>query len=54
MKREDRPKYQQPYNIRFYDCEEPPLRERLVLSEHGRQKYDAKYLKSKQSKRKPE
>ena len=43
-------RYPQPYNIRIR-AENVALERHLILKEHGRLKYEAKYKKSKQSKR---
>lgn len=50
MTLEKKVKYPQPYSIRI-QAENDVLRDHLILKEHGRLKYAAKYQKSKQSKR---
>jgi len=47
---EKKVKYPQPYSIKI-KAENEVLRDHLILKEHGRLKYAAKYQKSKQSKR---
>ncbi len=43
-------RYPQPYSIKIY-AENVALERHLILKEHGRLKYMAKYLRSKQLKR---
>jgi len=45
------PHYPQPYNIRHINTGNAALDHHLILKEHGRLKYQAKYQASKQSKR---
>ena len=47
-----KPKYQQPYSIRHYDnISNDALKDHYIHKEHHRQKYMARWYKSKQSKR---
>jgi len=51
----ERPKYKQPHNIKLYGLpkiyhDNPALKYHLIMKEHHRMKYNARWLKSKQNK----
>ena len=48
---QQKPNYPQPHNLKFNYIFNPAFEYNLRLKVHGRLKYEAKYRKSKQSKR---